>query len=227
MNIVDIVIVLLLILSILNGARRGFLKETVNFAGTIIVYVIAYLLKNKIGVLFSLWFPFFDFKGVNSLNILLYQLIAFIVIAGVLFGVFNIVLRLSGIIERLVDSNVITRIPSKILGGVVGFIDGYIILFAILLILSFPLKDNSLYTSSVLKEKMLSSSPGLTSTMGKLADLLVNVHEIQVSDLNNKNELNTKVLKMYLDADIISTEDLGKIIDTHKLDNIDGIENFK
>ena len=59
MNILDITIILLLMLSVVVGYKKGAFKEVVLFAGTIIVYIVAFLLKDKIGIILCKILPFF------------------------------------------------------------------------------------------------------------------------------------------------------------------------
>ena len=72
MNIVDIIIIVVIILGALTGFIRGFFKETVMFLGTILVVVLAFILKNPLSVILYENLPFFGFGGITSLNILLY-----------------------------------------------------------------------------------------------------------------------------------------------------------
>ena len=135
MNILDIIIILLLLASAITGFKRGVIKELVMLVGIVIVYIIAFSLKGILGLLLCKICPFFSFDGLPSLNIIMYQLIAFIIIASVLFGIYHFILKLTGIIQKVIDLSIILTLPSKILGLAVGFIEGYIILFMILLVL--------------------------------------------------------------------------------------------
>ena len=84
MNIVDALIILIILASGVAGFKRGVLKQTVSTVGFIIVVVLAFYLKNPIAEFLSLHFPFFKFSGsfanVTSLNIILYQIISFILV---------------------------------------------------------------------------------------------------------------------------------------------------
>lgn len=226
MNIFDIVIILLLALSFVNGFKRGVLKELVMFFGTILIYVISFLLKGKVGLLLCRILPFFSFDGLVSLNILIYQLIAFILIASILFTIFGIVMKFTGILQRIVDVSIILTIPSKILGGIIGLVEGYIIIFSLLIILSVPFKDIDIFTNSYLNNKIVTSSPILSNTLGNLDDLIIDIYDIKSGNTKNKDELNKKILDMYIDYNIISKNDLNIIISTKKLDKISKISTY-
>ena len=91
MNILDIIIIVLIIIGALLGFVNGGIKTFVSAIGFIVVATISFMLKDIVAeVLFKIC-PFFNFfgviKGVTSINILLYEVIAFIVIFGILYGI--------------------------------------------------------------------------------------------------------------------------------------------
>ncbi len=229
MNIFDIVIILLILLSGVTGLKQGLLKSGINLIGTILIYIIAFKMKDSIGLFLCKVCPFFKFNGYITLNILVYQLIAFVLIASILFSVFAIVLKLTGIVQKLVDLTVILTIPSKIGGFIIGLLEGYVVMFIIILILSVPLRNVELFSKSTLVDKMINNTPILSSTLDGVGDVIFNIFEI-TSEVKNKNDetnkVNIDIMKTYLDYKIISKEDTIKIIDTGKLDSINGIKEF-
>ena len=104
MSLLDIIIVLVLAMSAIIGFKRGAIKEIVSLVGIIIVFVVAFSLKGVIGNVLCKWLPFFNFagnfEGVTVLNILLYQLLAFLIIYSLLFSVYMIVLKISGVVQK-------------------------------------------------------------------------------------------------------------------------------
>ena len=218
MNIIDVVIVLLIILSFINGYKRGVLKEVVMLCGTIVIYIVSFLLKDKLGLILCKILPFFNLDGLVSLNILIYQLIAFFLIASFLFSIFGIVLKVTGVLQKLVNMTIILTIPSKILGGILGLIEGYIVIFALLIILSVPFKNIDIFKNSNLNNKIITSSPILSSTLGNLDDLIIDIYDIKIDKDQDKDKMNDKILDMYIDYNVISREDLDSIIKSGKLD---------
>lgn len=218
MNIIDVVIVLLIILSFINGYKRGVLKEVVMLCGTIVIYIVSFLLKDKLGLILCKILPFFNLDGLVSLNILIYQLIAFFLIASFLFSIFGIVLKVTGVLQKLVNMTIILTIPSKILGGILGLVEGYIVIFALLIILSVPFKNIDIFKNSNLNNKIITSSPILSSTLGNLDDLIIDIYDIKIDKDQDKDKINDKILDMYIDYNVISREDLDSIIKSGKLD---------
>ena len=229
MNTFSIIVILLIISSGVMGLKKGFLKESVVFIGTILVYIISFLLKDKIGLVLCKWFPFFSFDGLQTLNILVYQLIAFIFIATILFSIATIIFKLTGIIQKLVDITIILTLPSKILGFIFGILEGYIVMFLILIILAIPLRNVELFKESTVVTKIMYNSPILSKTLGgvpkTIEDILDVTTEIQKADYN-KNKVALDIMKIELDHNIISKEDTLDLIERGKLDKVQGIKSF-
>lgn len=229
MNIFDIVIILLILLSGVTGLKQGLLKSGINLIGTILIYIIAFKMKDSIGLFLCKVCPFFKFNGYITLNILVYQLIAFVLIASILFSVFAIILKLTGIVQKLVDLTVILTIPSKIGGFIIGLLEGYVVMFIIILILSVPLRNVELFSQSKLVDKMLNNTPILSSSLDGVGDVIFNVFHItsEVKEGENENtKVNIDIMKTYLDYKVITKEDAIDLIDTGKLNSINGIKEF-
>lgn len=229
MNIFSVIVILLIISSGVMGLKKGFLKESVVFIGTILVYIISFLLKDKIGLVLCKWFPFFSFDGLQTLNILVYQLIAFVFIATILFSIATIIFKLTGIIQKLVDITIILTLPSKILGFIFGILEGYIVMFLILIILAIPLRNVELFKESTVVTKIMYNSPILSRTLGgvpkTIEDILDVTTEMQKTDYN-KNKVALDIMKIELDHNIISKEDTLDLIERGKLDKVQGIKSF-
>lgn len=229
MNIFSIIIVLLIIASGVMGLKKGFLKESVVFIGTILVYILSFLLKDKIGLVLCKWFPFFSFDGLQTLNILVYQLIAFIFIATILFSVATVIFKLTGIVQKLVDITIILTLPSKILGFVFGILEGYIVMFLVLIVLAIPLRNVDLFKDSTVATKIMYNSPILSKTLGGVPKTIEDILEIttEVQKANyNKNKVALDIMKIELDHNIISKEEALDLIDSGKLDEVSGIKKF-
>lgn len=229
MNIFSIIIVLLIIASGVMGLKKGFLKESVVFIGTILVYILSFLLKDKIGLVLCKLFPFFSFDGLQTLNILVYQLIAFIFIATILFSIATIIFKLTGIVQKLVDITIILTLPSKILGFVFGILEGYIVMFLVLIVLAIPLRNVDLFKDSTVATKIMYNSPILSKTLGGVPKTIEDILEIttEVQKANyNKNKVALDIMKIELDHNIISKEEALDLIDRGKLDEVSGIKKF-
>ena len=59
MNVLDIALVLVLIMSAIVGFRRGAIKEIVSFVGIIIVFIVAFLSKEYLEMFFVNGYRFY------------------------------------------------------------------------------------------------------------------------------------------------------------------------
>ena len=143
MNIVDILIIIFILIGGLLGFKRGAVKEFVSAIGFFVVVVLSFLLKNPLSVLFYQNLPFFKFggifKGVTALNIALYELIAFLVVALVLTLLWKLVGCASSIVQKIINMTFILGLPSKIIGFIIGVVEYYVLAFIIIYILTIPI----------------------------------------------------------------------------------------
>ena len=140
MNVVDIIILVLLVLGAISGFRAGVIKKTTDFIGMFVIVIIAFSLKNKLSVIMYENLPFFNFggfiKGMDAINILLYELVAFLVVFIALLFILKVVVMVTGLFERFLKATVILSIPSKILGIFVGIIEAYVYVFLVLIVIT-------------------------------------------------------------------------------------------
>jgi len=93
--IFDIGIVLMIIGYIIGGWKDGVIRGGVSFIGTVLTFIISYSLKGIIGNLLCSICPFFNFSGLVTLNILIYQVIAFFITFSLLSIIYRILLKAS------------------------------------------------------------------------------------------------------------------------------------
>ena len=190
MNVVDVIIIALLILGGVAGFKAGVIKKLTDFIGMFVVIILAFYLKNYISVIMYENLPFFNFfgliNGIDALNILLYEVIAFLVIFIALLFVLKVVLMLTGLVEKILKATVILSIPSKLLGIVVGVIEMYVYLFLILVIVSLPIFDSSFLKDSKMNNFILNNTPVLSGVSEKIIDIYGDVYNIIDNRKNKK-----------------------------------------
>ncbi len=233
MNILDIAIVFILIMSAIVGFKRGAIKEIVSLVGIIIIFIIAFSFKGVIGNVMCKWLPFFNFagnlEGIKVLNILLYQLLAFLIIYSLLFSIYMIVVKISGIIQKLVHMTIILWLPSKAIGAVVAFITGYVMVFVVLLALLIPLKHLDIFAESKLANYMIYETPVLASSSKNISDSINEIYELG-NDLSNgnisKNEANLETMNILLKYKVVSPKTARQLVVLDKLDGIHGLDKI-
>ena len=222
MNVVDVIIIALLILGGVAGFKAGVIKKLTDFIGMFVVIILAFYLKNYISVIMYENLPFFNFfgliNGIDALNILLYEVIAFLVIFIALLFVLKVVLMLTGLVEKILKATVILSIPSKLLGIVVGVIEMYVYLFLILIIVSLPIFDSSFLKDSKMNNFILNNTPVLSGVSGEIIDIYGDVYNIIDNRKNKTNEqLNEEILKVLIDKKVVTKESAKKLVDKNKI----------
>ena len=230
-SILDIALILILFMFAVGGFRKGAIKEAVSLVGIVAVFVIAFLLKGVLGNLLCKFLPFFDFagnlEGVTVLNILLYQLVAFIIIYSLLFSIYVIVVKISSGIQKLVNMTIVLWIPSKIIGALIAFVTGYIVIFAVLLVLLIPLKDSNLFKDSKVANYIVYDSPILSSSSESIGNSINEIYDLS-EELSrgkiDKNEANLQTMDILLKYKIVSPKTAKQLVALDKLDGISGLE---
>ena len=230
MNIIDAIILIIILCSAVVGFKRGVLKELVMTVGFLLVFIISFYLKNPIAEWMSLYLPFFDFggivEGVTVLNIILYQLIAFVIVFSLIMIVFRVVLSVTGFIEKILKFTIILGIPSKILGAIVGAIEGYIIAFAVVFLFNQPMFDVGIINESKYKDILLNSTPILTDVVSSIGDTVTDVYHLiednRYSD--DENAFNREAISIMLEHKVIDVDYIEKLIDYGKI-RVPGIDS--
>lgn len=232
MAAIDIVVLLLLVMFGVVGWKQGIIKEAVQLVGMIIILVIAFMFKGELGNIFCKWLPFFNFngspiEGMTTLNILLYQVLGFVIIFTVLYAIYTIILKLSGVFQKILDWTIILLIPSKIGGLIIGLLEGYILLFVLLLIITgLPASYTSNFTNSNLVQTIVYKTPILSSASKDVTSSMKDIYEL-VDEVTQKkittNEANLKTVDIMLKYDLVTPKTVEQLVILDKLKGIKGI----
>ncbi len=223
MNIIDACIIMLLLLGGVTGAKNGFFKQSVFLVGTILCFIIAWIFKDIVANFLSYTLPFFNFagpfEGLTSLNIVLYQLIAFLLLLFLLIAVLIVIIKMTGVLEKILKMTIILGIPSKILGFIVGVLEAYVILFAILFFIGQPSFNLKIVNDSKLEPIIVNSSPGLSNIVSNMNDAINDIYDISkdFSDDKDKNEFNKEVIDTLLKHEVIDNNYINKLRNQGKI----------
>lgn len=225
MNVIDVALILIILMMGVIGLKRGFFKELVMSIGTILIVVISFLLKDPLANFLSLKLPFFPLSNIPSVssifNILFYQFISFIIIFGLLTILFNIILWVTNIIEKILKMTVILAIPSKILGFILGIIEGYFLAFAISFMLTQPALNIDVVKESKVVHFIQKSTPVLSSKMNKTYDAIKEIYDLKdVYDKDNEksyDEFSYKALEIMIKNKVVKVNYVEKLEQANKL----------
>ena len=223
LNIIDVIIILFIILGGLVGFKEGGIKKTLSVIGLVLVIVISFTLKNYLSVFFYENLPFFNlwgvFKGIQVLNIIFYEMLAFLIIASVLMLIYRVLLGITGIFEKILKATIILSIPSKILGFIVGLIESYIWVYLALFVLTLPIFNiKDIYESKV-SMNIITKTPFLSKYTNKTLDIYNDIYNVIGNRENKTNEqVNEEALDLMLEYEIITKESARKLIDKNKVE---------
>ncbi len=225
MNIIDIAIIFIILAYGLLGAHRGVFKQLVTTLGFILVIILAFYLRKPLAEFLSLHLPFFEFKGAanaGSFNIMLYQAIAFIILILLLQAILNILIKITGVFEKILKATIILGIPSKILGFIAGMLEGLVFAFILVFFLNQPAFKIDVVNESKLANRVLNHTPILSTVSKNMNKTIKDIYAL-IDDRSNDATLDLKSIESMLDNKLISKDYVKKLIDKDKL-NITGID---
>ena len=231
MNLVDIAIILILAICGFVGFKRGLTHELVSCFGIFVVIVLAFILKNPLSMFLYEHLPFFRFgglfKGLTALNILIYEVIAFLIVLSILAIILKVISVATNIFEKLLRLTIVLGFPSKLLGLVVGLIEGYLWSFIFLFVFSLPTFDIKMIYESTFRDTILNKTPILSSVAGGTTNV---INEFTLLTKNykeeeNVNEYNLMTMDIFLKYKVITVKSTKKLVDMGKL-NLNGINEL-
>jgi len=222
LNIIDIIIILIILLGGIVGFKEGAIKKATSIIGLVLVVILSFTFKNQLSVFFYENLPFFDFwgvfKGIQVLNIVFYEMLAFLIIASVLTIVYRVILGITGIIEKLLKATIILSIPSKILGFFIGLLEYYIWIYIFLFVLTLPVLNVKDIYQSKTAMFIITETPILSKYTGKTLDIYNDLYSIIDNKESKTNtQVNEEAMDLMLKYDIITPESAHKLVDRNKV----------
>ena len=151
---------------------------------------------------------------------MLYQLIAFLIVFGLLLGIYIFTLKLSRIVQKIVNATIILVIPSKVLGGLVSLIKGYLIVFIISVILIIPFGNVEMFRDSTIINFVLYKTPLLsryTSTYTKpISDIIDLSRSVKGNNITSE-EANQKAIDIMIEYKVVDSNTIDKLKDSNKI----------
>ena len=196
--ILSILIIMFILSGIILGIKRGFTYQLIKMLSLFITVVGALFFKNIVAKLFINYFDFLDMNP--HIKIIFYRGISFILLCFIIRIIIGLLLKLSKKFEKLLNVTIILGIPSKILGGILGFIEFYIYAFIILLILSIPI-----FKVNVKNSKVANIILNNTPTPSKKVDTEL-LDELQDTYNSCHNDCEEKYIKILNKHGIVAKE---------------------
>lgn|SRR5574344_807471 len=231
MNILDALIYIALIWAAVGGWQRGVFYKLVSLVGFFLSVVIAFSLKNVVTSWLYGFAPFFQFSGVlkdvKVMNILLYEVLAFTLVLAVLLAAVKILQLFSGFLQKVLNATFIFGLPSKLLGIVLGFLEGWIIVFVACYFMTLPFFNLKVIRNSEMRQKVLNSTPALSNMIGDAVEVTdaLNVMMDKYKYNYDPNAFNLEALDLFLNKKIVTVKAVDKLIEKNKLqiNNVDEV----
>lgn len=224
MNIVDYIIIAITVLFFIKGYTNGIIKEGVSFLGFILVFILAFSLKNPVSIAMYKNLPFFNIggllKGISVINILIYEMAAFVLVLSILMILFKLILKLTKLVDKILKMTIILNIPSRILGGILGIVEGVIISFVIVFVMLGINKTRNYVTESKYGEDMLTKIPmvsGLTKPIYKSYNEIITLGK-EYKDSDDRDKANKEALDVLLKYKIIDEKNADYLVKTGKIE---------
>jgi uncharacterized membrane protein required for colicin V production len=221
MNILDALIIIFLMIGALAGFRRGLIKQGVLLVGLIVVLVLSFYIRIPVSNFFYKNLPFFNFdgvfKGMSVLNILIYESIAFLIVFSVLYIVLRVVIKISGLIEKILKATIILGFFSKLGGLIVGALESYVVMFIILFVASQPFLKVTGMEDSKLTPIIVNKTPFLSDSVEDFRFVFDEIEKIVTSYSEEDVDFNEKTIEIFLKYNIITQENINVLKEKGKI----------
>lgn len=231
MNIIDAIIFLIILMGAVVGFKNGVIRQTVSLVGFLLVIILAFILKNPLSLWMYEHLPFFNFwgilKGVTVINILLYEVLAFLILVAIFSIILKIILMAAKIIEKILEFTVVLGIPSKILGIFVGALEYYLFVFVLLYVVTLPIFDTKSIKESKFAVNILEKTPVLSSYTEDATKVLNDFVTLKdkYEKSSNSEEFNKDALKVLLEYKVVDVKSVDKLVERNKI-KINDIEEI-
>ncbi len=227
MHIVDIAIIGILILAAIMGVRNGFTRQLVRTLGLILVLFLAFNFKDVLSELMYRNLPFFSYfgliKGIEIFNILIYEMLAFLIIIFGLFILLRLLLMAANVFEIIMNFTLVFGFFSKILGAFVGIIQYFFLIFIALYILTLPVFNNDWLENSKFSDKILTKTPYLSNWTGDSYAVLREFKLLKDEYQDDQNKFSLEALDVFLKYNVISIESARYLVESGKIE-LDQVE---
>ena len=196
----DVIIILFLLMGMIVGFKRGVFKSAVMFIGAILVLIISFYLKNPLSKLMYTYLPFF--------NILLYEALAFLIVYIILMTILHVIIKVTGLFEKILKFTIVLGIPSKLLGAVFGLFESYVFIFLILFVgsrLSFL-------------DIIMTKSPVISNITNDYYKSFEEIYSLK-DKYSDSLEFNNEALDVLLKYQLITPDSATKLVEQGKLDS--------
>ena len=146
-------------------------------------------------------------------------MIAFLIMFALFGTILAVLIKITGIFEKILKFTIVLGIPSKILGLLLGLVEGYIVAFVFLFVITQPALKINLIEDSKFTNVILNSSPILSNIVEDTENTIIEVYDLGKDYLVDKDadKFNRNSIDIMLKNKIITKEYVEKLIDKNKI----------
>lgn len=171
----DLLILAVLLIGLAIGLRRGFILQIIHLTGFFVAFIVAYFNYDKLAPNLELWVPFPSSGDSSTINMFFdtigldtayYNAIAFVAI----FFLTKIVWQMIGSMLDFLAQFPIIKQLNRWGGGILGFMEVYLVMFIILYIAALLPMDTvqGYLNNSFMAETIVKHTPFLSDQVEKL-----------------------------------------------------------
>ncbi|MBU8770147.1 CvpA family protein [Cytobacillus oceanisediminis] len=171
----DLAIIIILVFGFFIGLKRGFILQLIHLTGFIIAFIVARMYYGELAPKLTLWVPYPSFSSDSAIQTFFenadledayYRAIAFVVI----FFAVRILLQIIGSMLDFVAHLPILKQLNVWAGGILGFIEVYLIMFILLYIAALvPIEVlQGPINNSFMAELMVKNTPVLSNQLKEM-----------------------------------------------------------
>ena len=222
MNLVDYIILTIILLCSFFGFKKGFLPTIVVFVGSLAIIILAFYFKNPVSLVLYQYLPFIgfggNFTGISVFNVLLFEGLAILITIIILSIILGFVAKITGLIEKILTSTIVLGPPSKILGAIVGFFQGYVIAFIVVFIMMITGWLSSHVKESQMAPFLIEKTPILSNIVSDSYNSIMEVINIATRHSGgDRHKANLEALEVLLEHKIISPTAVDRLIEQRKI----------
>ena len=138
----------------------------------------------------------------------------------ILLSLYSISLKISRVIQKIVNMTIILWLPSKILGGIVSLIKGYLIIMIISILLIIPFRNLSIFRESKIMNYMLYETPIISNYTDNFIEPVKQIYDLS-NDISNETitaqEANKRSINIMIKYKITNQSTVNNLIKLKKL----------
>ena len=190
MGLVDAIIIVILMIGILDGVRKGALGTLVSFFGSLLVFILSWELKGQLANFLISKLPVIG--GNAAISVLIYTIIAFILLLIVFGLIYEVLIKVTKVVEKIFDATIVLGFVSRIIGAILGFFKAYIFIFIVVFVLS--IFNISYLNNSKLYNTILEKTPVVGNVAKSTWNMIKDVYNNKDVSESLNDMVNNKIL---------------------------------